>query len=650
MAQDDEAERWISSLMGAASEGPAGLLWVRQGVVGLEPGGTKEKTQLTETRRDLLSSVAGEIDAMTGGRRMDRVMRRVTESLGEITTRTGRKAGIWKASADEIDSLEAELASVIPQVQTLDKALSDRKQAEASLRRLDNADAKARRAKALTAEKTAMEEARAHVGIVASVRQECDLVALKTKSTQSELDAFLRAIESLQTAEKLAKDTSASAEEAHLEALRLKAVLEAEQGRHKTAVVVVSAARKQLDLTHRQTAARKSKVEVAQLDRQITKANNALGERDAARALVKASGATQEWLRRVEETHAEIAELRAAVTAQATTLSMQYEGAVRVAHEGAIVPADHPITLDSETCLDLPGIGKMTIFAQVFDKDSKARLLNAESVRDELLSQVRAASLIDARALVATRAKAETKADLAQAVLDTLAPNGNEALHAAKADADLAAQGANDDMLPAIVDLETHLAQAEEAEDALRVRLSSVDAEHALARETSVKQQAAADVAQHALGQAKTDVGSEDTRDSRRMEHLRLQALGQDALTKIEARLQTLIAAAPDQDTAAAELERAENAVNAAHQERTQVGERLAALSAEIRTLAGNGIEEHLAELQGQVEATRATEARLARQAAALTRLQTALNTERDAARDTYSGHRENSIKIFAVT
>ena len=645
VAQDDEAERWISALMGAASDGPAGLLWVRQGVVGLEPDSSKEKTQLTETRRDLLSSVAGEIDAMTGGRRMDRVMRRVTESLSEITTRTGRKAGIWKAIADEIDGLETELASVIPQVQTLNKALRDRKQAETSLKRLDNADTKARRAKALAAAKTAMEEARAHVGAATSARQECDLVELKTKSAQSDLDAFLKAIDTLQAAEKQAKNNSANAEEANLEARRLKVVLEAEQSRHKAAIVVVSKARKQLDLAHRQSAARKAKAEAAQLERQITKSKIALDERDASRAIAKASRATPEWLGRVEVAQAEVSKLRAAVEAQATTLSMKYEGAARVVRDGAIVPDDHPITLDGETSLDLPGIGKMTIHAQVFDKDGKARMAKAEAVRDELLSQVSAASLIEARALLATRAKAETKADLAQAVLDTLAPNGNEALHAAKADADLAAQDANDDVLPAIVDLETHLAQAEEAEDALRVCLSSVDAEHALARETSVKQQAAADVAQHALGQAKTDAGSEDTRDSRRMEHLRLQALGQDALTKVDSRLQALIASAPDLDTAAAELERAENAVNAAHQERMQVGERLAALSAEIRTMAGNGIEEHLGELQGQLEAAHVTEARLARQAAALTRLQTALNTERDAARDTYFGPVQEELK-----
>ena len=106
-----------------------------------------------------------------------------------------------------------------------------------------------------------------------------------------------------------------------------------------------------------------------------------------------------------------------------------------------------------------------------------------------------------------------------------------------------------------------------------------------------------------------------------------------------------MIAAAPDLDTAAAELKRAEDAVAAARQERAQLGERLAALSSEIRTLAGNGIEERRDELAGELEAVRGTEARFAQQAAALTRLQTALDAERDAARDTYFGPVQEELK-----
>ena len=83
----------------------------------------------------------------------------------------------------------------------------------------------------------------------------------------------------------------------------------------------------------------------------------------------------------------------------------------------------------------------------------------------------------------------------------------------------------------------------------------------------------------------------------------------------------------------------------AARQERTQLGERLAALSSEIRTLAGNGIEERRDELAGELEVVRSTEARFAQQAAALTRLQTALDAERDAARDTYFGPVQEELK-----
>ncbi|MFT7593066.1 MAG: hypothetical protein ACI8R4_000377 [Paracoccaceae bacterium] len=645
VAQDDEAERWISGLLGSASDGPAGLLWVRQGLVGLEPDSPKKKTQLMETRRDLLSSVAGEIDAMTGGRRMDRVMRRVAETLSEITTKTGRKAGAWKAASDEGDALEAELASVTTQVQTLDQALSDRKLAEAALKRLDNADAKARRDGALAAAKAAMEEARAHVGAVRAARQEHDLATLKANSAQSDLDGFLTALDTLQTVGKKAETSVATAEEAKHEALRLKAVLEAAQTLHKGAIGTVAAARKQLDATRRQIAARKAMAEAAQLDRQITKAETALGDRDVARAITKASGATADWLRRAEDAEAEVSKRGAAVEAQATTLSMAYEGAARITQNGAIVPADRPITLDGETHLDLPGIGKMTLHAQGVGEDGKARLAKAEGVLAEMLSHVGAASLQAARALAATRAAAATKGDLAQAVLDTLAPNGIEALRAAKADADLAATGAHAEALPAIADMDAELAQAEDAEGAARRHQSSAEADHAMARETAVKHQAAAETAQHAFKRAKADAGPETTRDSRRSEHLRLQAQAHEALTKAEADLQALIATAPDLDTAAAELKRAEDAVTAARQKRVQVGERRAALSSEIRTLAGNGIEEHRDDLEGQLEAARATEARFARQAAALTRLQTALDAERDASRDTYFGPIQEELK-----
>jgi uncharacterized protein YhaN len=135
-----------------------------------------------------------------------------------------------------------------------------------------------------------------------------------------------------------------------------------------------------------------------------------------------------------------------------------------------------------------------------------------------------------------------------------------------------------------------------------------------------------------------SDAGPEATRDERRAQYLRQQAEAQEGLRLAEAALGDVTAAAPDLDTATAEVKRAEDAVEAARKERAQAGERLAALTSEIRTLAGHGIEERRDELQGQLDEARTAESRLARQAAALTRLQSALDSERDAARDTYFG------------
>lgn len=645
IAQDDEAERWISTLLGSAGNGPAGLLWVRQGLVGLEPDSTKEKTQLIETRRDLLSSIAGEIDAMTGGRRMDRVMRGVAESLGEITTKTGRKAGAWKAATDERDALEAELASVTAQVQALDTALNDRKSAETALKRFDNPDAKARRDEAVTTAQTAMDEARAHVGAVSAARQERDLVTLKAKTAKIDLDTFLTALNMLKTAEKQAGSSVAEAKEAKCEAYRLKTVLKAAQARHKEAIAAVGDARTELEVTRQQSAARKASAEAAQLANQIIKAETTLGERNAARAITKASGATSDWLRRVEEAEAEVFKRNAAVQAQTTTLSMVYESATRITQNGAIVRDDQPVTVDGETQFDIPGIGRMTVHAQGVGEAGKAHLTKAEAARAEVLSLAGAASLQEARVLTEKRAEVVTKADLAQAVLDTLAPNGIETLHTAKADADLAATGAHGGELPTNADLMANLTQTEETEESARRDLNVAETDHVSARETHIKRQTAAETNQQALERATAQAGSEDTRDSRRAECLRTQAQAQEALNKAEEDLRAVIAEAPDLDTAAAELKRAENAVNAVRQERVQVGERLAALSSEIRILAGHGIEERRDELAGQLEVVRATEARFARQASALTRLKTALEMERNAARNTYFGPIQEELK-----
>ena len=619
IAQDDEAERWISTVLGEAGDGPAGLLWVRQGLLGLEPEGSREKALLTETRRDLLSSVAGEIDVMTGGRRMDRVMRRLAEDLGEIATKTGRKSGAWKLAADEVASLEVELARLTAQVDTLEGALAERKAAETTLARLEDPEARGRREAALHAAQAAMETARAYAGLVTAARQDRDIAALQAKGAKADLDGFLTAIDKLNSAETMARATANTRRLAEAEVTALKGTSDVARERGIAALNAVIQARARLESARRQTDARKAKAEAVRLTAQIAKAQEAQTQRDTARARMKASPATTEWLSRVEAAASDASKREIAHQAQSTILSVVYSGATRIALNGAPVEGEQPVALDGEARLDLPGIGQMTIRTQARAADGADQLAKAKSLLNDLLAVCGTETVLSARSAAAVRAESARQADLAQAVLDTLAPDGIDALTAARAEATLAAAEAHDEPLAVIADLENGLDQAVAEEDLTAQSLRRMTAEHALAREAAVKAGAVADAAAMELERARSAAGPGESRETRRIELLRIEAQTADTFSNAEATLSGLIASASDLATTSAELQRAADAVEAANRQRAQVAERLAALSAQIRTLAGNGIEERRDEISGQLETAQSTEARFARKAAART-------------------------------
>jgi hypothetical protein len=643
IAQDDEAERWISTLLGAVGDGPAGLLWVRQGLVGLEPDNAKEKSQLTETRRDLLSSVAGEIDAMTGGRRMDKVMRRLADDLAEIATKTGRQTGPWKAATDEVKALAEQLDSVTAQVTLLETALEQRKVDEALISRMDDPVAKARRDTALLAADTALEEARAHAGRINTARQDRDIAALHAKGAMSDLDGFLAAIATLISVSTQAQITESKALEAEAEALSLHSKAMIAQEKSTTARRSLALARANLDAARFQATARKAQAEAVQLHSLITKAEAAQQTRDGAAARVKASAATSDWLTQAEAQASTVARLEALHHAQSTTLRMDYSGAARIALNGAALEAGAVLPLSGEVQLDLPGIGKMTLNAP--PASGVEALTRARTQLEQHLAQAGADTVASARGLAGARADAARQADLAMALLETFAPEGIAALHAAKAIADLAAADAHDAALQPLAELQVAAVDAEAVDEQAAKALRAADAAHSALREAAIKARAAADTAALRQAQAAASAGPAEAHEDRRADYLRATAIADETLKMTEARLAKVATSAPDLATTEAELKRAQDTALAATKLRAQVAERLAAVSAQIRTLAGNGIEERRDEINGQLETARASEARLARKFAALTRLQQALEAERTAAQETYFGPVQAELK-----
>ncbi|MDN5567301.1 MAG: AAA family ATPase, partial [Paracoccus sp. (in: a-proteobacteria)] len=144
IAQDDEAEAWIDGLLGNGLAGPSGLLWVRQGLLGLEPEGSttsdkNERERTLHARRDLLSSVAGEIDMMTGGRRLDAVAAQVGDALAKLATSTGRArtGGEWGRAEAEADALRAQETELATKAARLSGDLVRRAEVQRELRDLE---------------------------------------------------------------------------------------------------------------------------------------------------------------------------------------------------------------------------------------------------------------------------------------------------------------------------------------------------------------------------------------------------------------------------------------------------------------------------------------------------------------------------------
>lgn len=645
IAQDDEAERWIVDLLGSAQEGPAGILWVRQGLVGLEPDSSKEKSQQVETRRDLLSSVAGEIDTMTGGRRMDRVMARVSENLGAITTKTGKERGLWKAAVDEASVLQEQLDRVEEQVRTLGSSIAARQEAEAEFKRLDDPAANARRKTASARAQKAFDEAKAHDGKVAAARQNRDLAAVRAETAKGELGRFLTSLEGVEAAQKYAQTCAAAASSSKGDAERLKQTRDTAERAFRAADDAQKTARKSIDQARRQAGAKQAQETLKKLTTQIKNASQAKQNLEAAKAKVAASKATADWLLRVEDAFDAVSQARAAMAAQLTTMHVAYDGTTRIRVNGADLADDTSVAVEGRTELNLPGIGLLTLEAQHGNDQTKRTLAALETELDRLLADGEAQSIQEARELVEATRQAIADADLAAGMLKTLAPDGVDPLLSALAEADLAASGADDAPSLAIDQLEANLNQAETQATLLSQELGMLQADYAGAQEKAVKAAALNDGAQIALERAQTACGPEQGRDEARAKLLRADAQNENTLKEADAALRDLEVAAPDLLTAQAELTRANDAEASAVTQRAQLSEKLAALSSEIRTLAGNGIEEKRDELAGELETARKAVARFKHQSAALARLQSALNEERKAARDTYFGPVQEELK-----
>jgi DNA repair exonuclease SbcCD ATPase subunit len=639
VAQADEAERFIAELVHGGSGGPAGLLWVRQGITGIENRSPSEKEEERKAREGVLASVQGEVEALTGGRRMAQILDACAAELGEVATATGRpKAGGPYAEAlEERDRLASEEARLEAEVRDLRTALDARRKARERLAELEDPAETAARQQARAQAEQALAQARAHGEKLHAAEARESLARHSAEAARAALDKFcftsqraldLKVLEAAAIArrdEALAARTEAVAVSDNALAAVEQAEMEEQQARELLA---------RLD---RALRAKEAAERLKELRTRLAEAEAAHKQIEDGQAALRVAAVPADTVRELEGIETELAGLRAAEASRATTLRIDYDDGAggRLTDGGAPLPdgAERPIHGTEQFRIE--GVGTLTIRSTREGAASDGKLAKAVERHRTLLRQLGVESLREVRERQAAASAKAIELETARRHLALLAPQGV---------AELRAEIARLQDLPAPEDqTEANPEAARQAHAAAGEKLAAARLAAREARPARDKAEAAVIDAEKALSSIAAEcavveaaLGAEEGRADRAGELQRVCETAEAAFAEAKAAAETLRAGAPDIDTVEATLRRTASAVDATAKEAASLREQLADLNGSIRTRTDGAVEEIWRETAERRAAADTLVRRFEMEVAALTRLRRALEDARTAARDLY--------------
>ncbi|MEP3441163.1 MAG: AAA family ATPase [Sulfitobacter sp.] len=643
IALDDEAEQWIARLMDTGLEGPAGLLWVRQGITALEPLGSSpaDKTKLLDARRDLLSSVAGEIDMVTGGRRMDRVIEAATAALARLATKTGRPVakGPWSEAEQELEKYTARHAELSQTCKVLSAALGQRRQVAARLEVLEAPDMRAGLEAALAKATQEHDAARAHADKLAQAADLVKLKQLEQDAAQATLDGLIAAATAFEATGEQIAETSKALEQATVKATEAEALTISAQAALTEAGQALDHAVAARDRAQKGALLANAQDKHSKLAAQLAQVETKRAEAEKARAVLSALRVTPQALQQIEAAQTALERAQAEARSGGVQMRLHYDGTARITSEAGVLEAGAHRVAHAQT-FDLPGIGRMVLDPGDAAADLAA-VMQAQTRLDAALAAVGVADIAAARVQAARRAEAQTALALLENILETLAPDGVEAVQAAVATAlaEIEALGVVDDASPAAeLPKAVPLEPLQEAQLEARAQYDRSRDGRDYAHAALVRAQAGYDGAQQAQTAAAAAYGDPDSFDARKAEAARAFSAAQVATADAQDQHARLQSAAPDLITAQADLARARSAISNMDEELAQLRTQLTDLSATIRTRAEDGVEEKRDEAEGRMQAAAARAARLAHEVKGLTLLLETLRAKRGAAQEAYFG------------
>ena len=637
VAQADEAENFIAALVQEGASGPAGLLWVRQGVTGLEKRSRADDAE-RQARAGLLESVQGEVEAVTGGRRMAEIIAKVHDDLATLVTPTGRPktGGPYADALDDRARLTGKEQTLREKVELLRSALDGRATAQKNLDELDQPEAAAARRDAVERARQALDAAKTRAQALRAAQEHLRRVQESHDRAAADLAQFRAALEK----------TAALSDEAGKTALRR----EAAKARRETAIAAIAAAEAEAARADEEVAAARASIEridAALRAREARKGLDALTARleaaletrreieggEAAHALLKIPA---DAVDKVEKIGIEIARLQALKTAAQPSVQVAYEtpGAPSITMDGALIGEGEARGFDGQAVLSVRGVGAITVRAGATTK-SHAELGDAERKRQTLLKSLGVETLAAARARQVEAGRAEAQLDALRRRLLDLAPDGIaklEAEVAAQREAGVEIAEAPEDMDGARTTLKAAEARRDAATDARReaeparqaAEAALLEAEIALAKLESEREQSEA------------VLGPEAERAARERKLEAALAEDRNDLSQCSREVDELRAAADDLETTEAVWKRAASIADAATTTASRLREQIAELNGQIRTSADDAVEESWRETADALDAATARALDFEREVSVLRTLEAALNASREQARDIY--------------
>jgi len=631
LAQADEAENFITNLIKTGHGNPAGLLWVRQGVNTLEKQSGAQEAAEIKSRIGLLQSVQGEVDNITGGRRMDAIIDTLRAELdGLITKKGAAKTGSrYHQAIEAVKRLTLEEQELNIKVTALRQALDERARLQKRLAECDDA-------KKLSAEQREINIAQAEFDRAKLHHEQCNTAAAQLELARQTHGKARQMLENFQPACAQLAIVQQQIQQAQTKREHLAASRHQQRQEFDLALKTHAQYENQLQQFRQQLARAESYRQHATLAKNYAQACQIMEElqqAQAARARIHITPKIYEQLQKID---IEVARFQASATLARPSFKVHYNEHAKTAikFDGAdLIEAQEHFYVSSAQ-LEIPDLGTITLQANL-DSDAEKNLSQAQNRYRQMLNQYYVADLTAARQQMSQAQQCDNQIAQLRLALDQIAPQGLEALQTQLSQLEAVLEEAAAPH-PDPVQMNEQISLLEQRKQTLAALMQTSQAQIQAHEQDFIDNEGQLATLEAERAQLQTIIGAPENGDARQQDLSQQSQISAAALQVARRRFEILQQNAPDFEAAKARLQRLQSAFQATAQEINRLRESLAGLNAAIATHADEAVEEKWFEVREALGRARTQLEAQETNLAILQRLDKALTSAREQARDLY--------------